>query len=89
MRAALNEVAAVAPEWLQAMAPPAWYERYGRPVENYRLPKTEAARQDLAATIGADGQQLLGTIDAATEQPESAQLLAVQVLRQVWATQLL
>jgi len=87
MRAALNEVAAVAPEWLQAMAPPAWYERYGRPVENYRLPKTEAARQDLAATIGADGQQLLGTIDAATEQPELAQLPAVQVLRQVWATQ--
>jgi len=41
------------------MAPTAWYERYGRPVENYRLPKTEAARQDLAATIGADGQQLL------------------------------
>ena len=87
MRAALNEVAAVAPEWLQAMAPAAWYERYGRLVENYRLPKTEAARQDLAATIGADGQQLLGTIDAAMEQPELAQLPAVQVLRQVWATQ--
>ena len=87
MRAALNEVAAVAPEWLQAMAPPAWYERYGRPVENYRLPKTEAARQDLAATIGADGQQLLSSIDTATERPELAQLPAVQVLRQVWATQ--
>ena len=87
MRAVLNEVAAVAPEWLQAMAPTAWYERYGRPVENYRLPKTEAARQDLAATIGADGQQLLSSIDAATERTELAQLPAVQVLRQVWATQ--
>jgi len=87
MRAALNEVAAVAPEWLQAMAPTAWYERYGRPVENYRLPKTEAARQDLAATIGADGQQLISSIDAAAQQPELARLPAVQVLRQVWATQ--
>ncbi len=87
MRAVLNEVAAVAPEWLQAMAPTAWYERYSRPVENYRLPKTEAARQDLAATIGADGQRLLSSIDAATEQTELAQLPAVQVLRQVWATQ--
>jgi len=87
MRAVLNEVATVAPGWLQAMAPTAWYERYGRPVENYRLPKTEAARQDLAATIGADGQQLLSSIDAATEQTELAQLPAVQVLRQVWATQ--
>ncbi len=87
LRAALNEVATVAPEWLQAVAPAAWYERYGRPVENYRLPKTEATRQDLAATIGADGQQLLSAIDAATEQAELAQLPAVQVLRQVWATQ--
>jgi len=87
MRAALNEVATVAPEWLQAMALPAWYERYGRPVENYRLPKTETARQDLATTIGADGQQLLSAIDTATEQTELAQLPAVQVLRQVWATQ--
>ena len=87
MRATLNEVATVAPEWLQAMAPAAWYERYGRPVENYRLPKTETARQDLAATIGADGQQLLGAIDAATAQPELALLPMVQVLRQVWAMQ--
>ena len=87
VRAALNEVAAVAPEWLQAVAPPAWYERRGRPVENDRLPKTEAARQELAATIGAAGQQLLSAIDAATEQAELAQLPAVQVLRQIWAAQ--
>ena len=86
MRAALNEVATVAPEWLQAMAPTAWYERSGRPVESYRLPKTETARQDLAATIGTDGQQLLNAVDAA-QQPELALLPAVQVLRQVWATQ--
>jgi len=87
MRAALNELAAVAPEWLQAMAPAAWYERYGRRVENYRLPKTEAARQDLAALIGADGQQLLSAVDTAIQQPELGLLPAVQVLRQVWATQ--
>jgi len=87
LRAALNELATVAPEWLQAMAPASWYERYGRPVENYRLPKTEAARQDLAATIGADGQQLLSAIDAAAQQPELAQLPTVRTLRQVWAAQ--
>ena len=87
LRAALNELAAVAPEWLQALAPPAWYERYGRRVENYRLPKTEAARLDLAATIGADGQHLLAALDAATDRPELAQLPMVQILRQVWAAQ--
>jgi len=74
LRAALNELAAVAPDWLRAMAPAAWYERYGRRVENYRLPKTEAARLALAAEIGADGQRLLGALNAAKERPELARL---------------
>ena len=87
LRAALNELAVVAPEWLRTVAPAAWYERYGRRVENYRLPKTEASRLALAAEIGADGQQLLVVIDGATEQPGLAQLPAVTVLRQVWAAQ--
>ncbi len=87
MRAALNEVATAAPEWLQALAPAVWYERYGRPVKNYRLPETEAARQDLAAMIGADGQHLLSAVDAAVQQPDLARLPAIQILRQVWATQ--
>lgn len=87
LRAALNELATVAPEWLQALAPPAWYERYGRRVENYRLPKTEAARAALAAEIGADGRRLLGAIDAAADRPELTQLPKVEVLRRVWAAQ--
>jgi len=87
LRAALNELATVAAEWLQAVAPSHWYERYGRRIENYRLPKTEAARLALAAEIGADGQHLMAALDAATEQPELAQLPAVKVLRKVWAAQ--
>ena len=86
VRAALNELAVVAPDWLQALAPPAWYERYGRRVEAYRLPKAEKERLELAATIGADGDQLLAAIDAAVE-PWLAQLPAIQVLRQVWTAQ--
>src|SRR4051794_14608442 len=54
LRAALNEVAVMAPAWLQALAPAEWYERYAKRVENYRLPKTDAARQELATAIGAD-----------------------------------
>ena len=38
-------------------------------MENYRLPKAEKERLELAATIGADGDQLLAAIDAAVEQP--------------------
>src|SRR5438128_2301893 len=67
-----------------AEAPLAWYDRYGQRVENYALPKTEAARRDLAASIGADGQTLLGAIDT-SDQTWLAQVPAVQFLRQVWA----
>jgi len=87
LRAALNSLAVVTPDWLRSIAPIAWYERYGSRVENYGLPKTEAARRELAAAIAADGQLLLQTIDAAVEQPWLQQIPAVQVLRQVWAEQ--
>ena len=42
-RAALNELATVAPDWLRGVAPPAWYERYSRRIEDSRLPKSKAA----------------------------------------------
>src|SRR3954454_10290166 len=87
LRAALNEVAVMAPAWLQALAPAEWYERYARRVENYRLPKTEAARQELAAAIGIDGRTLLRAVDQATGQPWLAEIPAVQALRRVWAEQ--
>ena len=67
MRAALNDLAVMVPEWLQALAPPEWYPRYSRRVENYHLPKTEAAREELARVIAADGERLLASVDAATE----------------------
>ena len=86
LRAALNALAVVAPDWLRAQAPLAWYDRYGQRVENYALPKTEAARRDLAASIGADGQSLLEAIDT-SDQTWLAEVPAVQVLRQVWAEQ--
>jgi transposase len=87
LRAALNSVAVVAPDWLQRLAPPEWYERYGRRVENYSLPKTDAARQALAATIGCDGQRLLEAIDTADEHRWLEKVPAVQTLRRVWAEQ--
>jgi len=48
LRHALNSLAVVAPDWLRAQAPPAWFERYAHRMENYRLPKTAAAREALA-----------------------------------------
>jgi transposase len=42
LRAALNAIATAEPDWLRALAPPAWYERYGRRIEDLRLPKPRA-----------------------------------------------
>jgi transposase len=87
LRHALTSLAVVAPAWLQAQAPAAWFDRYGRRLENYHLPQTAAAREALAATIGADGRQLLQAVEAATELPWLREVAAVQTLRQVWAEQ--
>src|SRR3954470_4852369 len=87
LRAALNALAVVAPEWLQAWAPAEWYARYGERVENYHLPKTDQARLALAAVIGADGQRLLAALDVATEQSWLREVPAVKLLRRVWAEQ--
>ena len=89
LRAALNSLAVVAPTWIEALAPSAWYDRYSHRVENYHLPKTDTARQALATVIGADGQTVLTAIDAASEQPWLRELPAIQTLRQVWAEQYL
>jgi transposase len=87
MRAALNDLAILAPDWLQTLAPAEWYQRYGGRVENYHLPKTDAAREELARVIAADGERLLAAVDAASDQPLLAQVPAVLALRRVWAEQ--
>jgi len=87
MRYALNRLAVAAPAWLQAHLHPAWGDRYCPRVENYRLPKTEAERQQLAATIGADGFTLLRAAYAPEAPPEVREAPAVEVLRQIWVQQ--
>ena len=69
LRAALNELATVAPAWLQAMAPLAWYERYGKRIEDTRLPQGQASRDAYAQMVGEDGFALLDALEA-PETPE-------------------
>jgi transposase len=83
MRFALNRLAAVAPAWWHTHLQPGWLERYGARVENDRLPKTEAERQRLAATIGADGFALLQAVYAPETPPEVRTEPAVDVLRRI------
>jgi hypothetical protein len=53
-RAALNAIAAAAPAWLRGVAPPDWYARYARRVEDARLPRSAAGRDAYVRTVGAD-----------------------------------
>ncbi len=84
LRHALNEIAQVAPRWLQSQVTGDWYERYGRRFEDYRLPKTEKERWALAATIGQDGLRLLNALETVQAPPIVQDLAAVTTLRQVW-----
>jgi transposase len=87
LRQALNHLAVVAPEWLQAQVPPEWYERYGRRMDNYRFPKSEKERQALATLIGTDGVRLLDWVDTTPTLSWLQELPAVVSLRQVWQEQ--
>jgi transposase len=87
MRAALNSLATVTPEWLRQVVPLEWYERYERRIENYQLPKTDAARAALGAQIGADGWSLLTLLDEVSSGECWRELPAVKTLRQVWGEQ--
>jgi transposase len=59
LRAALNELARIAPEWLQNMAPLVWYDRYSKRIEDSRLPREQSKRDAYAQTVGEDGFALL------------------------------
>jgi transposase len=84
LRAALNAVATVAPDWLQALSPLAWYERYSRRIEESRLPKGQAEREAYAHTVGEDGFLLLDALDTA-EAPEGLrELPSLDILRRTW-----
>ena len=86
-RYVLNRLAVTAPAWLQAHLHPAWGDRSSHRVEHDRWPKTDAERQQLAATIGADGFLLLHAAYAPQAPPEGRSLPAVEVLRQIWVQQ--
>ncbi|MCW2239228.1 transposase [Azospirillum canadense] len=87
LRAALNDLATVAPAWLRTQVREDWSDRYSRRVEDHRLPKTEAARRTLAEQIGSDGHQLLAALYEPTTPPWLRERPAVQCLRQYWVQQ--
>jgi transposase len=87
MRQALNRLAVVAPEWLQAYSRVEWLERYGRRAEDDRWPRSEPQRQAYAHTVGLDGYALLDAIDAEGAPAWLRDVPAVKALRYIWMQQ--
>jgi transposase len=84
LRAALNELATVVPDWLQRLAPLEWYEHYGKRIEDTRLPRDQAARESYAQTVGEDGFRVLDALER-PEAPEDARALpTITTLRRTW-----
>ena len=87
MRAVLNVLAKVAPDWLQKHMEAEWPERYGPRFEEYRLPESQAKQQELAVRIGTDGYTLLAAlveIDDLQTQKTIGNLPILDVFRRIW-----
>jgi len=84
LRAALNDIAAVAPDWLRGLAAPEWFQRHAHRIEYYRLPSGKDKREAFALEVGADGFALLDALEDATAPAPARALPMVDTLRAVW-----
>jgi transposase len=86
LRHALDTLARVAPDWVRAQAEPDWFARYGRRLEESRLPTARTERYALAEQMGGDGQRLLCAVFE--QAPDWVRHIpAMETLRQVWVQQ--
>jgi transposase len=84
LRAALNDRATAAPDWLQELAPREWYERYGKRIEAAHLPRAKAAREASARTVGEDGFRVLDALEGPEVPEEARELPSIATLRRTW-----
>ena len=84
LRAALEQLAQTASDWLVPLVEPEWDKRYGRKVEIGKVPGGKAGATALAEAFGRDGQKILAAAWAADAPPRLRLLAQVEILRQVW-----
>jgi hypothetical protein len=59
LHATLNVLAVAAPEWVRVNIPNEWVDRYGKRVDEWRLPEEQKDREIYAQMVGRDGAALL------------------------------
>ncbi len=87
VRAGLEALAAAAPGWLAAVIDASWQRVYGQRVDEWRLPDSQAAREELALRYGQDGYYLLEQVHRPGTPGWLRDLPAVQALRRIWVQQ--
>jgi transposase len=87
LRAALEALAAAAPDWLAPQIDAGWVQRYGARADSSRLPTGQDKRTALAVQAGVDGFTLLEAVHADHAPTWLREVPAVVVLRAVWITQ--
>jgi transposase len=84
LRAALNDLAQVAPDWLLQVVDPSWFERYVHRIDMYRVSKNVKKQEQWRDQMGEDAWTLL----QASRAPEAPAWLqdeaSIQLLQQVW-----
>ncbi len=81
LRLALERVAELEPEWLQAQVPVEWYEWYGRRLDASQMAKSAAEKERWQVRIGESGRQLLLAVQDARTPAYLRQLPAPQLLQ--------
>ncbi|MFF1740771.1 IS1182 family transposase [Streptomyces mirabilis] len=87
LRAALEGLAAAAPQWLTGLVTAEWVRRYGARIDSYRFPKGDNVRTEWAEQVGRDGFTILEAVYACEAPAWLRQVPAVQVLRRAWVEQ--
>ncbi|MBV9022560.1 MAG: IS1182 family transposase [Streptomycetaceae bacterium] len=87
LRAAVEALAAAAPDWLASLITADWIERYGARIDSYRFPKGDNVRTEWAEQVGRDGFTILEAVHAPQAPQWLREIPTVQVLRRAWVEQ--
>ena len=87
LRAALNSLAVVVPDWLAKHVPQNWYDYYGKRVEDFHIPKEATKFVPMIEQVGRDGFELLKWVREADAPIWLREIPAVETLRLVWIQQ--
>jgi transposase len=87
VRAALNSLAVVVPDWLKMHVPQEWYDRYEKRMEDFHFPKEAKKFVPMIEQIGHDGSELLKWVREADAPIWLREIPAVETLRLVWIQQ--